>query len=330
MQVIDALVTCLAIAAAAGAMASLAGRVSRTLDVAAHFAPIWLAASLAALGLALATGETRAAILALAGAAASLAVMAPELLARDVRPAGADGPSLEVVQLNLWRWNVDVAGTVEWLLRQEADIVVLEEVVDNAVDVPAALAASYPYQQGEEGSGTWILSKVAPKRSGGYRAGSTKTHSTGAWAEYDHPLGAFAVVGFQATWPIPPGVQQADSEALARFLARFETRTLILCGDLNSTPWSAALGRFDRLVGLRRLTRACFTWPVRPFFKLRLQSPLPFLALDHIYAGPYWRALEVRVGPRLGSDHLPVTAVLARSRTLAVTARRAGPRPGPP
>jgi endonuclease/exonuclease/phosphatase (EEP) superfamily protein YafD len=218
---------------------------------------------------------------------------------------------------------------VDWLVRQEADILVLEEVVDNTLGVPQALLSSYPCQQGETGVGTWILSKVAPKYGGVYRAGSTKTHSTGAWAEYDHPLGAFAVMGFQATWPIPPGVQQADAEALARFLARFETRTLILCGDFNSTPWSAALGRFDRLVGLRRLTRACFTWPVRPFFKVKLQSPLPFLALDHIYAGPYWRALDVRVGPRLGSDHLPVTAVLARSRTLSVRAPRAGPRLGP-
>jgi endonuclease/exonuclease/phosphatase (EEP) superfamily protein YafD len=265
------------------------------------------------LAIAVAVGDPRSAILALLGGASSLAVMAPELLARRVRRADPGGPMLKIIQLNLWRWNADADATVDWLRRQDADVLVLEEVVDNSAHVPRELAATYPYHQGENGGGTWILSKTPAVRSGVYRARSAKTHSTGAWTQYDHPLGPFAVMGFQATWPIPPGKQHDDVDALAAFLRRFERETLILCGDFNATPWSAGLRRQDRLFGLQRLTRACFTWPVQPFFRLRLRSPLPFLPLDHIYAGRAWRPVALSIGPRLGSDHLPVTAVLARA-----------------
>jgi endonuclease/exonuclease/phosphatase (EEP) superfamily protein YafD len=105
---------------------------------------------------------------------------------------------------------------------------------------------------------------------------------------------------------------------VARRLDAFDRESLIVCGDFNSTPWSAALLRQDRLFRLERRTRALLTWPVQPYTRFRLTSPLPFLALDHIYAGPAWETVSVRAGPRLGSDHLPVVAVLRRRAAAAV------------
>jgi endonuclease/exonuclease/phosphatase (EEP) superfamily protein YafD len=307
----------LAIAAASASLASVGGRISRTLDVAAHFTPVWLVAGLLAmLGGLVAGGRTGAASVVLGGVAAAAcgALMLPDLAARFRRPPGpADAaPTIKVVQLNLWRWNVDLPATVAWLAAEAADVVVLEEVVDNARDVPEALAEVYPYRQADLRTGTRVLSRHPNVACGAYRARSTKTHSTGAWASFDHPAGPFTVVGFQAPWPIPPGVQQTDTEDLARWLARFDRASLIVCGDFNSTPWSAALRRQDRLFGLERRSRALFTWPVQPYTRLRLTSPAPFLALDHIYAGSAWETVSVRRGPRLGSDHLPVVAVLRR------------------
>jgi endonuclease/exonuclease/phosphatase (EEP) superfamily protein YafD len=329
MNVLASAALILATAAAAMSLASVAGRVSRTLDVAAHFAPVWLAAALAALAGGVAAGGPIGAASDIAAALALCAcgvLMAPDVWARMrramARPSAdraSEAATITVIQLNLWRWNADVPATIAWLASEAADVVVLEEVVDWARGVPEALATVYPHAQADLRTGTRVLSRHPSLDHGAYRARSTKTHSTGAWATLDHPLGAFTVFGFQAPWPIPPGVQHMDIADLSRWLTRFDAASLIVCGDFNSTPWSAALQRQDRLFGLERRSRALLTWPVQPYSKLRLRFPAPFLALDHIYAGSDWETVSVRRGPRLGSDHLPVVAVLRR---------RAGRGPG--
>ncbi|MBV8593019.1 MAG: endonuclease/exonuclease/phosphatase family protein, partial [Caulobacteraceae bacterium] len=108
------------------------------------------------------------------------------------------------------------------------------------------------------------------------------------------------------------GTQQTQMALLADDLAPFDRRSLILAGDFNSTPWSAALRRLDRALGLERRTRAMFTFPVQPYSRYALWSPLPFLPLDHVFAGEDWKTVRVTVGRNVGSDHLPVVAVLTR------------------
>jgi endonuclease/exonuclease/phosphatase (EEP) superfamily protein YafD len=316
MQIIAVAVLTLAIVSATASLAALAGRLSPTLDVAAHFTPVWLAADILAAGAGLALGRMSghaSLVLGVLGAIACAILMSPDLRSRLAlrRGAAGDGRTVRIVQLNLWRWNIDPAGTIAWLAQAEADVVVVQEVVDHAEGVPAALAEAYPHQTHVR-IGTRVLSKLPILESGAYRARSTRTHSTGAWARIDHPAGIFEVFGFQATWPIPPGVQQRDSADVAALLDQFDRTTLVVCGDFNSTPWSTGLRRQDRLFGLERRSRALFTWPVQPYTRFRLSSPLPFLALDHIYAGSAWRTVSVEAGPRLGSDHLPVIAVLER------------------
>jgi endonuclease/exonuclease/phosphatase (EEP) superfamily protein YafD len=321
MQVFAIAVLVLATLMAAGALASVGGRASRTLDIAAHFAPQWLLGGLAAVALSVLIGGEAgrvSAILGLVAAVASAMLMAPDVVARCARRGdadkrgGASGPTIKIIQINLWRWNVDVEGTVAWLAQEAADVVVAEEVVDNAAGVAEALAQTYRHRQGDVRTGTRVMSRHPLAACGVHRARSTKTHSTGSWATLDHPAGAFTVFGFQATWPIPPGPQQADTDDVAALLHRFDRNSLIVCGDFNSTPWSAALRRQDRLFGLERRSRALLTWPVQAYTRYRLNSPLPFLALDHVYAGPDWETVSVRTGPRLGSDHLPVVVVLRR------------------
>ncbi|HEY2050648.1 MAG TPA: endonuclease/exonuclease/phosphatase family protein [Caulobacteraceae bacterium] len=315
MHIVAIVVLALAIVSAAGGLASLGGRVSQTLDISAHFVPVWAVmgavAALAALGLG-ELGHT-AMWMGLVAVAASALLIAPELLARRRlgRAAFAEGVSVRIVQFNLWRWNLDPEGSAAWLASETADVVVVQEVIDNAAAIPEALSKSYPHQTHLR-TGTRILSRLPILDHGAYRARSTRTHSTGAWVRLDHPAGPFEVFGIQSTWPIPPGRQQRDSVDLARQLDRFDRRTLIVCGDFNATPWSESLRRQDRLFAIQRRSRALLTWPVQPYTQLKLSSPLPFLALDHIYAGPAWKTVEVRVGPRLGSDHLPVIAVLSR------------------
>jgi endonuclease/exonuclease/phosphatase (EEP) superfamily protein YafD len=299
---------------------SLGGAFSDGLDILTHFAPFLLAGGVLAL-LMQAPRKTRdplAAGFALAAVIIPAGLMAPELAARwtrvDAHPAGR---VVKIIQMNVWSENRAPAATARWLAGQNADVVVLEEVVHLAAQIPAALRKTYPYVTPDDGGSdcdTRILSKVRPDASGLYpppdpgRGGS----HCGAWARFGRPGTGFTVVGAHMLWPIPPEPQRRQMDRLAQNLAAFQRASLILAGDFNSTPWSFGLHRLDTAFGPRRRDRALFTFPVQPYTRYGFRSSFPLLPLDHIFAGPAWRTVSVTRGPKLGSDHLAVVAVLTR------------------
>jgi len=42
-------------------------------------------------------------------------------------------------------------------------------------------------------------------------------------------------------------------------------------------------------------------------------TALPWTRIDHLFAGPGWQWSRCRVGPDLGSDHLPLIAEVVRT-----------------
>jgi hypothetical protein len=65
-------------------------------------------------------------------------------------------------------------------------------------------------------------------------------------------------------------------------------------------------------VWLERRDRAVFSWPAGPVTRWKIDLPVAFLPIDHIYAGSDWRTVKIERGPRgLGSDHRPLIITLA-------------------
>ncbi|HWA61866.1 MAG TPA: endonuclease/exonuclease/phosphatase family protein, partial [Caulobacteraceae bacterium] len=309
----------LAAAAGAGALAVLAlgGAFSRWLDVLTHFAPLYALVCLAAILLRLATGLDGGRLtyaVAAAGLAAALALIAPDALAAlKQRPAAPAGETLKLIQFNLWNENRDPEAAARWLAAQDADVVVLEEANDVAARVPHLLKAAYPYQTTcapPWPCSTRILTRRPPSAFAGLQGAVSPYRLSAAWVTLGEGDKAFTVAGTHYTWPVPPGPQQSQMRRMRQALAGFDPSSLILAGDMNSTPWSFALRRQDRALGLVRRTHGLFSWPAAPFAHGRLRSPLPFLAIDQVYAGRTWRTVSVTRGPYLGSDHFPVVVVL--------------------
>jgi len=297
----------LALASAVPAIAGQGGRWSNRLDVLNHFAPLWLIGGLAALGLWLVLGRSGriTPALALLAALSSAWLMAPELTAsvglKLVRP---DGEQLKILQFNVWADNSDPAGTTRWILAQDPDFVVIEEATG---PILSRLTSRYPYRsscRARGGCSTVILSKRPPLEDG------EEPLFNAAWASYASAGGPITIVGDHFSWPWPPGEQQAQSRGLADLLERFPQSRIIVAGDFNSTPWSFSLRRLDRRLGLERRTRALFSWPAQNTYGWRVWPPIPLLPIDQVYAGKAWRTLSVQRGPRLGSDHYPVTVTL--------------------
>ncbi len=302
---------------AAFAMAALGGGFSDRLDVLTHFAPLTAAGALVAtlLALLISRGGSRLAAAALGSAAvaASGALIAPELIAagrsEPAAPAGAE--RLRVLQFNVLRRNGDPAATAAVIRALSPDVVVLEEVNGAAAVIPDLLRIGYPHQVGcgdPRPCGTRVLSRRAPLASGGLQAPHDRDGSVNAaWMTLPLRSGArTTVVGTHYTWPFPGGPQQAQMRALDVLVRRFPSDTLIVAGDMNSTPWSYTLRRQDRALGLERRTRALFSWP-------EASGRLPLLPIDHLYAGSGWRTVAVGRGPRTASDHYPVVVDLAHA-----------------
>jgi endonuclease/exonuclease/phosphatase (EEP) superfamily protein YafD len=315
MESLRAAALLLSLASALAAGMSLCGAFSARLDVLTHLTPITLAVALFALALAAVGGDVRTAGLAFAAAGVCLALMIPECLpGRQARRTAEVGERLKIVQFNLWQWNADPAATVTWIERQAADIVVVQEALGAARDIPSALAHLYPHRVPDISirSSTLILAKIPPRQWGVLPAPVSSRKSMAPWACFGKEADGFTVAAVHLAWPIPAGRQRAQRLALVAELRRFDPARLILAGDFNSTPWSFALRRLDATLGLLRRTRRLATWPARQGGRFPLNLPFVVLPIDHIYAGSAWDSVSAERGPRLGSDHLPVVVTLAR------------------
>jgi len=296
------------------AIACLGGAFSDKLDALTHAAPLWLLMGVGALvlGGAFARGGERWVMVGL-GAATVLAcsvLMLPELWAAlRFKPATVAQSDLKIVQFNVWHENDTPQKSLDWILAQDADVVLLEEAAGESRLIVKALKDAYPFASCDKVSKceTRIFSRKKMLARGGMPTESP--YLSGAWATLADARGPFTVVAVHYTWPTPPGLQQAQSRKLVKFTNGFDRKNTIVTGDFNSTPWSFTLKRQDKAIGLRRWTRAIPSWPASKFSRVMV-APAPFLPIDHVYAGSDWHAVQVERGPALGSDHRPIVVTL--------------------
>jgi endonuclease/exonuclease/phosphatase (EEP) superfamily protein YafD len=293
------------------AIAAQWGRVDLEWDVAAQFAPIWLAGSAICLVTALAFGGARRwSIVAVSviGLTFAAALIVPEFVRATGPKAAADASDqLKIVQFNVWHENPDPKQVIDWLNVERPDIAVIEE---NSPHFDRALAA---YGRG------WTIAcprceVMVLSRRPALSAEYARRRHHGPPAPLTHAAfqdrhGVFDVVGVHNAWPTDPD-QPVQERRLAAFVARLPHERLVLVGDFNSAPWSFQRRRWDAAFGVIRRERAIPTWPAQTYKRLHWLG-LPFLPIDHIYAGPGWATVSVRRGPRLSSDHYPLVITLA-------------------
>lgn len=229
---------------------------------------------------------------------------------------GATGAPLRVVQLNAFAGNFRPLVAVDVLLRANADVVTVQEP-RKLLDHLDRLSAVYPYRTTcADDCGMMMLSRSRPismasQKLRGVSLGPVTTPSDGdvdmARMTLRAPDGKpFTVVSIHNHWPIPPQAFRRGQEVLNQYLRRYDRNRLILTGDFNLVPWSFTMRRQDRdLAPLVRVTRNLFSWPAY-VPRVGLHWPLPFLPIDHVYAGPVWTASRVDVMQRVGSDHFPI------------------------
>ena len=115
-----------------------------------------------------------------------------------------------------------------------------------------------------------------------------------------------AVVTIFGTHPLAPYtaaeqlMRNAQLANLAGRIGRSRPHT-ILAGDFNTSSWSPCFGNLMRATGTRDTRRGFGICPTFPATIWPLQTPI-----DHCLVTPDISVLDRRVGPNIGSDHLPI------------------------
>ena len=293
-------------------LAAQGGRFSGKLDVLTHFAPFYLAAAALVTGYGLicclSSPRWGVVCLGLAGMAAAASLVIPEYTRATTSSApAATSPRIKIIQLNGWSRNREVEKTATWIASQNADVIAVEEL-KSPLREAILRNTGMTYTRGMLDTG--IFTRATPTKPS-FELGEPWDQWPGL-ARVSIPVGGqiATIVAIHLTWPTEPW-QKRQRASLAKIVKRTDPTHLIMVGDFNLTPWSFTLRRLDRDLQLRRRDRAIFSWPAAPFFHRRLQSPVPFLPIDHAYAGSAWKTVKIGRGPRLGSDHFPIVVTLA-------------------
>lgn len=290
---------------AIAAVAALGGRFSYHLDVLTHFAPLFLAGGAVTLTAAIFAHQRLVpALLGAVAVIASLTLMAPEFLRPQSPPMAPGAPGqIKLIQFNAAKDSQGLERRLAWLAAEDPDVLVVED--SRAVFQTAVTQRLGRQMACGKTCEVAIFTRTPAERIEAPRRGRKGLGPAIAIAHLSGPGGDYPVVGVHFVWPTETQIHAENSARLRELMKAQPRERTILVGDFNSTPWSFARRRDDAALGLERRTRALPTWPANGMFGLAL------LPIDHVYAGSAWGTVSITRGPRLGSDHYPVVAVLA-------------------
>ncbi|MDJ0949610.1 MAG: endonuclease/exonuclease/phosphatase family protein [Alphaproteobacteria bacterium] len=297
-----------------GTVAGTLEDLSWVLALAVHFRPHLAFAGLCLVLLALAGRRWGLLAIALALVAGNAVPLIPYFRSSDGAVA-ATGPQVRVIGFNLRNVHTDIEAFRRFIIRTEPDIVLLTELPPDPTGLYEAIADRLPYRVIDRHVSIFdvvLLSRLKPVHWRMDRSVSRFLPVLSADLCDQSRDGAeprcLRLLGLHAARPFGRGSawQRAQLEAAAKMASEPSDYPTLLLGDLNLTPWSASFSRLLARTGLRDSAVGHglqATWPYG--------LPLIGLPIDHILVSPELSVRDRRLGPRLGSDHLPVIADLA-------------------
>lgn len=292
---------------------SLLGASHWTLELLSHFRLFYIGAGLVLAALAAGLRLRAAAAVAAAMALIQLALAWPYVVAPPQARSADRAPAVRILWANVHSWATNLAALKALVETEKPDIAVLTELAASHGETLRQLRSLLPFQS------------VLP--DGNPRDLVLLSARPPVAVEFDHSTGpgtpllaaqlcpvdgfCFTLLALHAARPVPHGTVMRDLELNhAAAVARHDIERgdrVILVGDLNTTPFSPA---FSHLLAAGGLVDAAVAPSERPHVPVATwglyPQLLPGLAIDHVLLGPGLEVVELRAGPPIGSDHLPL------------------------
>lgn len=219
---------------------------------------------------------------------------------------------LKLMLLNVHAENQRYELVRRCIREQSPDLMVLEEMTEPWFQALAEERTNYPYSicdLRDDDFGIALFSRIPLQSSNIVFLGDAELPSAKVTFEWQgKPV---TLLGIH---PLPPGgaansrARNVQLNAAAAELSRCNGPALLL-GDLNTTPWSYS---FQDLLRQGRLKDSSLGHGVQPTWPTFL--PLMYIPLDHCLISSDWQIITHRLGPRVGSDHLPLVVELDSGR----------------
>jgi len=241
------------------------------------------------------------------GKAVSQNLLTLKAFANAPVPAPGKNRALKIVSLNSWHSNRSPEKIVSYLRKVKADVVILIEFGPSKLKLLPKLAQDYPYSV--QCAGRWYCSMVLLSRlplKAARVTSPTNLRPAFVWARVRMPGREgreITVIGTHIYRPSTrPRLHVSHLNELAKFVNGLKG-PYILAGDFNATPWSQSYRSFMRKTKLTAPGPMLPSWPAWPL-------PLPQVAIDHLFASKSLSIVGRGVGPNVGSDHLPIWALV--------------------
>ena len=251
---------------------------------------------------------------------APLAERFPSDAAHDIR----------VLTFNVWKDNEMISDTVDWILKQDADVLILEEFIEAHDSELPRLLKVYPFHIYVAGN-VKLLSRYPFLDSEILRIEESNWEHDGRLAlraVLDVDGQAISVYGVHLNLPRKDDFHfglETEIWPFSFFLRYDETRRneqirnlaaliaqdpnpIILAGDFNTSHTSTILEEFRAAGLLDSFTQVGdnwgMTWPYTSDMR-------PMIRIDYVWASPKLYPLRLERGSFQGSDHLPLIADFA-------------------
>lgn len=294
----------LTLGGAAGTLGGLLGSRWWVLELLSHFQIQYATLTATALLCFVLLKRTRGAIAASLVLAINLSLLLPLFQGRPLASA-AHKPALRLVYANIHTSNLNHQPLLDLIATEAADVVMLAEVTDRWAKALSALNETYPHKVvcpriDNFGIGLW--SRHPLKIGKVHYWGDANVPSI--QAELDHQGEAVTIL---LTHPLPPmrrRLSQLRDQQLRQLagIAQSHGDRTILLGDFNTTAFSPIFDEVLAISGLLDSTRGFGpqpSWPAGLPWVLRIP-------IDHCLHSADLSVTERRVGPSIGSDHLPI------------------------
>jgi endonuclease/exonuclease/phosphatase (EEP) superfamily protein YafD len=243
----------------------------------------------------------------------NLVLVAPGL-SGSRRDGPRNGESVRLLFANVLTSNRNVAALVRAIAELQPEIIALVEADQRWFDALQPSLADYPGRLEIDDIGNFGVALYARGSvRGTVEYLGSRQPTILATVELTAPSRAVPL-HVVVTHPVPPA-SRGDADIQRRHLAavaavvRGLPGSVILAGDLNTTPWSRSFATFLRATGLYDSRAGFGAQPSFPTASAILRIPI-----DHVFLSPQLGVHDRFIGPDIGSDHLPVVVDLVVPR----------------
>lgn len=228
---------------------------------------------------------------------------------RDIAIKEAHEKQISILNFNTeYQHNNKIETFIAYCKKMDPDVVVLSESDEKWTRSMEKL--EYPSTMSIlRRPGITVLSKYASRGSQIYYTGTAKHPQVHIQIDKDNQTINIIALHLSAIQsPTEYDLRKKEFALLKDRLEKMPYPTIIL-GDTNSSNWSSSVKAFLKDADLKD-TQAGFmtvpTWPARSGKLIANVAIPPFVAIDNVFVSKDFDVLERKVGPALGSDHLPV------------------------